>query len=646
MKRGPTKRPRSYSTNSAPGGSISAATSLSASLSARGSTSPTIRVMSFDTTGSKVSVLNPQETSRFQTRSNSSGVSSNLSTLGNSPKPMERLPGIGSITSTVNTSKGSSSNTNGPTNGELLSANVGQGCTWPPPLQTLLTPPPSTPAVLNLGHRNSSTASSSSTHLPIQHASLQQQPLSVDATSRFVKAAPKYGRAVSFSDSMRSGSILSSGSNSNPNLSPRSESSNLSTSGESPRFSPRGLSPRFSPNLSTANYSTTTSAAFGSNKPVLKAPGSPTEHSLTATSPTAPKPFYWDDRCIDAYYRAIHPTLPILPPNRGELRARLSSCPDTDLHSTFWAILTTICKKQPGYFPHSQQQQHSINTSALLFPRLSSSTGQVLRLECLILLYLDSRSSLVLAAACSLANEMRLHEAVVSSASNMDDEARRLFLILLVLDRLHIAVHPYMRMNIPEEHVNLDKENDTRCFSGSQASFELVRLTLLMGRGLTDDSNWPLAAQLDDLGHSLETMWDTEPVLRAVYCFVRLVLAHKLGSQSSSQTSDALSLVFVVESPLVSVSPLMSHFAIVLNKTLCALVSKNAETKRDSSSEPDPRLVQLVDVIKHVILQQSPQLLPELQQGMSVVSDLLGQQRLEGLAAVAHAHANGQKLGE
>lgn len=715
MKRGPSKRQRSYSMNST-GSTGSSAGGGSTTGQLPNTSSPSMGVMSF-------SIMKPENNTKGSNKNSKTkdiGATSpttitttTTTAFQQSPKPMERLPGIGSITNDnphipplsglpggLNLKlsiPGSGSDHNkqvynqGPSPIRYQEQNTPS---WPPaPLQSLPTPPPPGSVPLMTGPSGAANADGSNGPPP----QVGHTQLGMNSSSYFVKAGPAFGRDMSHSDSNTASSVAS-------NASPRSESSNLCNS---PRFSPGsgsasnsgsvvvGRSPRFSPNINLMNGShspgqeTTPNMVGGAQTHgvnLLTCPNTPPDRASEQqlSSQMGSGLFHWDDRCIDAYYRTIHPTLPILPPNRGQLRARLMSCPDRDLQSTFWAILTTCVKKQPGYLTvaisgagaganssnnnNSPRISQPINTSALLFPKLDSGNGQVLRLTCLILLYLDSRSSLILAAACTLASEMRLHEAV--AASYMDDEARRLFLILVILDRLHAAINPHMRLSIAEEHIVLDAQNDTRCFNGSQASFELVRLALFLGQvtaqtqkspisATASFSSWPPAVQLEELGRNLETMWDTAPVLRAVYCFARLVLARKvgLGSQSvkSVQAGDALSLVFVIENPLVCVSPLMPHFATVLNETLCLLVGAPGETaKSDSdlksngrgatSNSPDPRLAQLVDVIKHVILQQSPQLLPLLQQGLSVVSDMLGQQRLEGLAAVAHAHANGHTL--
>lgn len=303
----------------------------------------------------------------------------------------------------------------------------------------------------------------------------------------------------------------------------------------------------------------------------------------------------WQDRQVDSYYQIIHPTLPILPSSKVRLKSFLAACPNENLRTAVLVGLNGLGKKMSD--PRASMAAYKAQLLQTVSDITTSSGGLIsaelplesrsLFLVCHVFLFLYTDESSWLATAVSIAYSMNLH--VIST----DERSRRLFLVLVVLDSLNSAVKSVPSF-IPEDMIHFDDDRDALCF-GSRTGVELLRLCIvlrhvsrakqqqinnggssLFARGFLDS----LDAELAAVKREVEGMWDTVPILKALYHSV-LVNLCALHLQSSSETplsvcktmmSDLTELSSLLVSPLISVSPLMGYFYHFICEGSCNVV--------------------------------------------------------------------------
>ncbi|CAN6664484.1 hypothetical protein TRVA0_036S00254 [Trichomonascus vanleenenianus] len=366
----------------------------------------------------------------------------------------------------------------------------------------------------------------------------------------------------------------------------------------------------------------------------------------------------WDDRCIDNYYQVVHPALPILPSSRVRLRARLLACSNSVLRRTMLCGVCGLVSQKDSVTSRNEYKSHVLQgilqISGSEHVNTLNTQSKILYLISLILLFLQSGESLWLGSAINLAYDMNLHKTRTKQASaDVEDDAnlsRRLFLILVILDRLNAAVKQ-VPIQIPDHVVHLNQETDAMCF-GSRVGPEVVRLCMILGHGSstanTNTSAKKLFSELESAYSTIETMWDTTPILKALYYLV-LVHFDKFSIVRSPQDktqalanllNDSSALAMLLESPLICVSPLIGYFIPPLVNILIDVVQYLPES---SSSNKDAELMRhqfwkQLDFLDSLIDRKFKEFAP-LRHDISETRSSFSsspRSRLEGLAAVAH----------
>lgn len=344
----------------------------------------------------------------------------------------------------------------------------------------------------------------------------------------------------------------------------------------------------------------------------------------------------WDDRSIDSYYQLIHPSLPILPSSRVKLRTRLLGCSNASLRYAVLSGISGLSKRADG-MDNIYDKQQCLGALVSVWnggTKTLDNPSRTLLCITLILLYLQNNDTHWLGAAVAETQEF--------ISGGCDDLMRRVYLVLLTLDRCHTVSHG--GKFLIERHEMTDQEEGV---FATKAGAELVRLTeCLYNHG-----------DLLKIHLSIESMWDTVPILKAMFHFVNIVKGSGSVIQTRSRNSssngrtwmefrdmtpksdyipgrytspgqrdqslspgslpeesalplkDCSSLIQLLESPLVSVSPYISFFFPVLVKTLSRL-----DTPEGSRQ---------LEYLDHLIYRKFPQ--------YSHV------RKLDGLAGLAHA---------
>lgn len=328
-------------------------------------------------------------------------------------------------------------------------------------------------------------------------------------------------------------------------------------------------------------------------------PVSPSMSPLTtAGGPPLPSPPKdgWEDRQVDSYYQIIHPTLPILPSSKIRLRSFLAACPNETLRTAVICGLNGLAKKMSD--PGAAISEHKPQLLRAVCEVAQSSGGQVcedlpdearpLYLVCLIFLFLYTDDGMWLSAAVSIAYSMGLH--TVSQAVSEETGSRRMFLVLVILDCLNSAVKNVPSF-IPVSMINFDEDRDALCF-GSRTGVEMLKLCLALrnvSKGKTQEANCSptiseyVARQyieLEAVKRQIEGMWDTVPILKALYLFVLINLGTlELGKVTddsvpcaAKQMANLTELSSLMVSPLISVSPLMGFFYQAICEGACQVV--------------------------------------------------------------------------
>lgn len=318
----------------------------------------------------------------------------------------------------------------------------------------------------------------------------------------------------------------------------------------------------------------------------------------------------WQDRQIDSYYQIIHPTLPILPSSKIKLRAFLAACPNPDLQAALLSGLNGLAIKMasPGL-----SSSVTTNKSELLhaISQISESCGGLisdelprgsrsLYLVCLIFMYLYTDESMWLSSAISIAYSMNLHSdsaptspnPTINSRSEEDSwsASRRLFLVLVILDSMTGAVKNIPPF-IPESMIQFDEDRDAMCF-GSRSGVEILKLCMVL-RHVCRVKHQPslhiipsLYAELDSVKTEIEGIWDTIPILKALYHSVLATICSLQFSPESTvadhnliysacvkMISNLSDLNTLMVSPLISVSPLMGYFYQLVCDGACKILS-------------------------------------------------------------------------
>lgn len=318
----------------------------------------------------------------------------------------------------------------------------------------------------------------------------------------------------------------------------------------------------------------------------------------TAGGPPLPSPPKdgWEDRQVDSYYQIIHPTLPILPSSKIRLRSFLAACPNETLRTAVICGLNGLAKKMSD--PGAAISEHKPQLLRAVCEVAQSSGGQVcedlpdearpLYLVCLIFLFLYTDDGMWLSAAVSIAYSMGLH--TVSQAVSEETGSRRMFLVLVILDCMNSAVKNVPSF-IPVSMINFDEDRDALCF-GSRTGVEMLKLCLALrnvSNGKTQDTNCTPTVgdyvarqhvELEAVKRQIEGMWDTVPILKALYLFVLINLGTlELGkatddsvSCAAKQMANLTELSSLMVSPLISVSPLMGFFYQAICEGACQVV--------------------------------------------------------------------------
>ncbi|KAA8915843.1 hypothetical protein TRICI_002016 [Trichomonascus ciferrii] len=380
-------------------------------------------------------------------------------------------------------------------------------------------------------------------------------------------------------------------------------------------------------------------------------PGAGTKRSYSSSEVDEPG---WDDRCIDNYYQVVHPALPILPSSKVRLRARLLACSNPTLRYTLLCAVCGLVKKNEGGGDYYRQQvlQGVVHADT----RTMASQSRILYLMSLALLFLQTGDAMWLGAAINFAYEMGLHSHTHSSSSGSgsgdDDGAvgRRLFLVLVMLDRLN-ATLKRVPVQIPEDAVRLDGPNteagagaggdDAAAFGGAKIGVHAVRLCMILGHAGAGE----VAGELAGAHAAIEPLWDTMPVLKALYYLVlvrrdrRRVLEDGEGVSGLLNNTGALGVL--LESPLISVSPLVGYFVPPLVTTLLDVAGVVGPDER-------ARLWSQLDTLDGLIERKFPEFGPlrhDISQArLADSSGASPKSKLEGLAAIAHAAHQQQNM--
>lgn len=348
----------------------------------------------------------------------------------------------------------------------------------------------------------------------------------------------------------------------------------------------------------------------------------------------------WDDRCMDSYYQLVHPTLPVLPGSRAKLRARLMACSNSNIRS---ALLDSVSGLVSAHLSENSSVDFRAQVIAKL-PILTSNLevqNKILVLMCTLLYYLQTSESSWLGVSVGLAHDLMndletqqsnfkrrrlsVSGSPRSSISDTDENdekiARRLFLLTVIVARLHAAVKHQPSM-IPNDSVALDTIKDEECFDtgafASRIGVQMVKLSMLCDS--TSQSPEQLAKarhNLDILRTQIECLWDTSPILKALYYFVAVVHDQSVGGNDIQLLNDINVLTALIDSPLVSVSPLVSFFIPLLRSTLLRLNAK-ANNRGEVAQSAQKQL----EMLDNLIIRRFPEFRK-------------AQDRLQGLAAIA-----------
>lgn len=320
--------------------------------------------------------------------------------------------------------------------------------------------------------------------------------------------------------------------------------------------------------------------------------------SVNPTTPMVPEEWpNWKDRQIDSYYQIIHSTLPILPSSKVKLKAFLADCPNQNLRNALLSGLNGLAIKTPSpgtsWSSHKTDLLHAVTTVSLSSGGYVSQDlpleSRLVYLVCLIFLFLYTDEPLWLSSAISIAYSMNLHYNTMTQnhisprAKDSASSSRRVFLVLVILDTMNAAVRstpPY----IPEAMIQFTEDLDAMCF-GSPSGVEILKLCMGLRhvcrvQSLSQQQPSPLHAtaaatavqldtELDAVKAEIEGVWDTVPILKALY---HAVLVNICGLQFNTLDQDIIyassvkmvlnlnELNTLMESPLISVNPLMGYF--------------------------------------------------------------------------------------
>lgn len=391
--------------------------------------------------------------------------------------------------------------------------------------------------------------------------------------------------------------------------------------------------------ISSMDSVVTTGSSGGPHSPGA---GAGTKRSYSSSEVDEPG---WDDRCIDNYYQVVHPALPILPSSKVRLRARLLACSNTTLRYTLLSAVCGLVKKNEGGGDYYKQQvlQGVVQADT----RAMSNQSRILYLMSLTLLFLQTGDSMWLGAAINFAYEMGLHNVGKNSASGDDDGAvaRRLFLVLVMLDRLN-ATLKRVPVQIPEHVIRLaaDEDESASCFGGAKIGIHVVRLCIILGHACTRD----VTAELATAHAAIEPLWDTMPVLKALYYLVlvhcdrrRVMEGNEKEKDVSSLLGNSAALGVLLESPLISVSPLVGYFVPPLVTSLLDVAGSVGKDER-------ARFWSQLDTLDGLIERKFPEFAPlrhdVSQARIAETSGASPKSKLEGLAAIAHAAHQQQAL--
>jgi hypothetical protein len=314
----------------------------------------------------------------------------------------------------------------------------------------------------------------------------------------------------------------------------------------------------------------------------------------------------WDERALDAYYQLVHPTLPVLPGSRVQLRQQLLACPNSSLRNGLLSILGGLVQKQetPGGGPPVDRdyfRQPAIHGITQSYGQ--STTGVVaIRLMTTVLIYVQSQDPLWLGAAVALTYELRRlvkpTHPTRSEAGPVDDETlamtKRLYQVVVVLDHIHSVAH-----GVPVHIYEVDRDLCSPYPSGMQGPdatlAHMIRFAVLAA------SPTATLAEVEAFGSTIAPLWDTTPVLRALYYFAHIAIGRRSGADYGQIMQNAAALCFLLESPLVSVSPLVPNCVILL-----AMTVREATGREPTSVQEDVRRVQ--DYVRNDVAKHHPQL--------------------------------------
>lgn len=258
------------------------------------------------------------------------------------------------------------------------------------------------------------------------------------------------------------------------------------------------------------------------------------------------------------------------------------------------------------------------SSGGLVSEELDAET-RLLYMVCLLLLYLGTGEAMWLSGAVSIAYSLEMHLATSASTSTTaagqpqsqreqeeEDEGvaqLRLFLVLVVLDTLNSASKSSPPF-IPTSLINFSSVQDGVWF-GPQGTggAEIVKLCIVLRHVCqattaqatavsTETAAEPLYRELDAVRAEVEGIWDTVPVLKALYhavlvsiCNLQLTSTppsavkppraehhNRLYSVCFQMVSTLNDLATLMVSPLISVSPLMGYFYGVVDAAACKVV--------------------------------------------------------------------------
>lgn len=276
------------------------------------------------------------------------------------------------------------------------------------------------------------------------------------------------------------------------------------------------------------------------------------------------------------------------------------------------------------------------NTSAA-----SQNSYKTVFLVLLIFLFLFTDDSIWLGSAVSTAYSMNLHNSFLySQATNTNtnytsftksgkpistnedctSQSRRLFLVLVILDCLNNA-STHQPALLPEHLIHFDEPSDISAFAGSRAGVDIVKLCLIFrnaekvklcenlstctrqqntlphGPSNSDNSLHTLLTELEDAKLEIESLWDSTPILKAMYYSVEtsvlavdfhlssqyvlsspdIIQKYTINNQCFTNASHMLEtlqeLSTLLVSPLISTSALVSHFYRLIADNLCNLAN-------------------------------------------------------------------------